>query len=127
MPPIDEPPVTDPRPVEPVFPFAQAHAAVAAIEGLMDAVTTVSIQQDAYAEGLFTPSFSGMFRKSLRVRHADARDGLFDLGRGPSSRLAADLVLLRQQIYKAQDRHDEWVTAVGHWQARQQQTVPAPS
>jgi len=119
VPPTDPPPPADPRPVEPVFPFAQAHAAVAALEALMEGLTTVSTQQDAYAEGLFTPAFSGTFRKALRVGYADARQQLFDLGRGPSSRLAADLVLLRQQIYRAQDRHDAWVTAVGQWQARQ--------
>ncbi|QXC61524.1 hypothetical protein KSP35_01350 [Aquihabitans sp. G128] len=127
MPPVPEPIPSDPRPVPPVFPFAEAHAAVAAMEALLDALGTVSIQQDAYAEALFTPAFSGQFREALRIQYAEARDHLFDVGRGPSSRLAADLALLRSQIYKAQDRKDEWATELATWQARQDQAAKAAS
>lgn len=119
MPPERQEPTPDPRPSEPTFPFAQARAAVVAIDDLMHALCTSSNRQGTASASLFTGDFAGTFRQRFEQHYDQSVTNVDQLWRGGTSVLEQDRARLVQQIARAEQCHDDWQFALDQWQARQ--------
>lgn len=119
MPPEREPTPPDPRPSEPTFPFAQARAAVTAIDELIDALRTFSNREGTAAADLFTGDFAGTFRQRFEQHHEQSAAEVKALWHGSASVLEQDRAALVQQIDLAEQRRDDWQVALDQWKTRQ--------
>lgn len=123
MPPARDDVPPDPRPVQPTFPFAEARAAVAAIDDLIDALRTFSTQQGGHAAQLFTADFAGTFRQRLEQHLDQSVTDVDGLWRGGASVLEQDRAALVRAIEAAESRQDDWQVSLDRWQARQDAPV----
>lgn len=112
-----------PMPVKPVFPYAEADAAIAAIDELLGDVAVATSQHRDLTGDLI---LSGSFRGTVRTRFEDQ---VIDAGQlldpGSTAALEANRTWLLQAIREAHARDDQYALDLAAWQERA--SAPPPT
>ncbi len=117
------PPSPEPAPVKPVFPHAEARAALRALDDALDDVVTMTAQHRALTGELV---LGGSFHGSVRHRFEDqVIEAAQRLSPEATAALEANRAWLVQAIAAAHAREDQYQVDLAAWQARAQ--APAPS
>lgn len=117
MPPYDEQGPVHPgtAPVEPVFPYAEARAALTAIGTLLEQLSALSTTRGAAASTMLSTS-SGQSIDAFRARNDDLTTELTNSWGQRGSGLVMDQEWLRTAIADAETAHDAWVEDKAAWQ-----------
>lgn len=111
-----------PRPVEPVFPFAEARAALRTLDEVIDDVGTLSVRSQTLTYGLLTDgSFHGSARDRFESTMDDANEQLVPIS---TSALETDRDWLVQAIATARIRQDDYEHDLAAWKFRRDHPNP---
>jgi len=105
-----------PPPTEPVFPFAEAQAALRAVDDLLADLASTSHQHRQLTGDLI---LGGSFQGTARMRFEDqVIEAGQELAPGCTARLERDREWLVQAIAAAHLRHDQYVGDLARWKAK---------
>lgn len=118
-PPVPMPTVTPspgPPPIRPVFPYAEADAALAALDALLDDVARTTTQhRDLTGDLILGGSFHGSVRHRFEDQVIEAGQGLDP---GSTAIVESNRTWLLQAVAAAHARDDQYAVDLAAWQAR---------
>lgn len=114
-----------PKPVAPVFPFAEAQAALQAVDDLLDDVQQLGGQHQTLTHGLLGAGrFRGTARDTFQDNVSNAGD---DLAPGSTAALTANRCWLVQAITAANALQDQYELDLAAWRAQAANQAPGLS
>lgn len=114
-----------PMPVAPIFPFAEAQAALRAIDDLLDDVANLAGQHQSITHGLLGAGhFRGTARNTFQDNVSTAGE---DLSPGSTAALTANRCWLAQAITTANGLQDQYELDLAAWRAQAASQTPVVS